>query len=148
MEFKIGEPTKTPENPKDAFLITCTAMFGDADGYEEVKMALIPNTPEYLPYLQEGVEFCERMAAYNPYKIGRDKSFKGIEGGDKWLNFYGPAYNDAEIPEIYLDITQCNEREGWPTDPMTDYTIEASFRGYKVRYFDENGVEHDVEVIK
>lgn len=149
MEFKIGDPVKSPDTPKDAFVITCSAMFGDGDGGKKIDMGLFPNTPEYLPYLQEAVEVCERMLAKYPCgKSGMD-SYEGVEGGDRWFKFHGSDYIDEpDVPEIYRDITLCNEIEGWPNDPFTDYTYHSYFQGYKVRYFDASGIEHHVKVIK
>lgn len=158
-EVKIGEPVKGPENPKDSFVITATAGYGDADGSDDLTFAVIPNKPEYMPYLEEAIDFCERMKAYFPHGMGGDDTYVGIEGGDKWLGFepdssmysYELDEDDEEKPEIspiYRELTACNYYEGWPGDPMTGGQSDASFSGYVVRYFDNDGVEHEVEITK
>lgn len=150
LEIEIGEPVETPQNPKDAFMITCEAGYGDGDGEETVKFGIFPNTPEYMPYLEEAIDFCERMKSYFPRGMTGYDTFVGIEGGDKWFNFEPEGgWDDAdEVPEIYLDITACNEKEGWPGDPMNDYQGDCSFRSYQVHYFDADGVERKVKITR
>lgn len=149
LEINIGKPVHLNLNPRDAFLITCVAEYGDADGSDEFKMALFPNTPEYLPYLEEAIDFCERMKTSFPPRQSGVGTFQGMkEGGDRWLGFVPDKGRQTEIPEIYKELTECNPYEGWPQDPLTDYTQDAYFDSYKVHYFDADGIERIVDVRK
>lgn len=146
VKIEIGAPVKK-ETLYDTFRIVCTAGFGDGDGSEDIILGNFPNTPRYLPYLEEAIEFCERMKAHFPRGKGGYDTYHDVEGGDKWFHFaIDDEDREDEIPEIYDEITSANTRNGWIADPMTDYVGDASFDGYVVQYFDADGVEHHVKV--
>lgn len=149
--YQIDIESPVIETPKfrDSFLITCVAS-GISDDTKEIKLALFPNKPEYMPYLQEAIDFCERMQATELNYQTRD--YTNVEGGDRWLGFnvgFGPSMKDPDTdttPPIYYELTAVNEQEGWPHDPRSDYMVPGYFQSYKVRYFDKDGVEHRVKV--
>lgn len=144
LEINIGKPVHTKLNPRDSFVISCTAEYGDADGSIDFKLATIPNTPAYLPYLEEAIDFCRRMKEEFPKRQTGVGTFKGMkEGADRWLG----VESDEKIPEIYFDLTECNIYDGMPQDPMTDHTQDAYFDAYKVQYFDADGLECSVDIV-
>ena len=110
--------------PKDVFILTCVAMFGDADGYETVKVGQFTNTDAGKEGLEEAIRCCDRMEKKYPYGKGGEDSYDDVEGFNKW----------------FLD------GDNWPSDPYTDYQIVASFDSYKVTYFDPEGIEHPVKI--
>lgn len=149
-KIDIEGPVVAPEKIRDSFLITCEA--GISEDTKEIKLGLFPNEAEYMPYLQEAIDFCERMLAtdinYN------NRTYENVEGGDRWLGFnvgFGPSMKDPATdttPAIYYEITSVNEQEGWPHDPRSDYEVPGYFLGYQVHYFDANGVERKVKITK
>lgn len=110
--------------PKDVFVLTCEAMFGDADGYETVKVGQFSNSDSGKEDLEEALRCCERMAKKYPYGKGGEESYGDVEGFNKWFL----------------------SGDKWPSDPYTDYQFPASFESYKVTYFDAEGAEHPVKV--
>lgn len=149
LEIRIGKLMHPTLNPRDAFVLMCTASYGDGDGSDEFKMAIFQNTPEHLPYLEEALDFCERMKEKFPKRQSGIGTFYGMKAGaDRWLGFEPDKNLAADIPEIYKELTDCNPYEGWPQDPFTDYTNDAYFDDYRVRYFDADGVERNVDITK
>lgn len=117
-------PAEESNPHKDVFVLTCTAMFGDADGYESIKMGAFKNDPAGFAEIEDGIRTCERMAAKYPYGAGGDASYSDVEGFSKWFH----------------------EGDDWPRDPFTDYNILAVYDSYEVAYYDNDGAKHPVKV--
>lgn len=122
LTLEILPAIEKPQLPKDVFVLTCRAMFGDADGYEDVKVGQFSHSNEDQEKLEEAIRCCERMDKKYPHGMGGRGSFDDVEGFSKW----------------FLD------GDKWPYDPFTDYDIIASFDSYKVTYFDSESIEHPV----
>lgn len=133
---------------RDAFLITCTAEGRDIDDMPQrrnIDMAVIPNTPDRIRYLDEAVDFCERMRNAFPLGSG-DGNYNLVWGIEKWF-YVDFADEEDQVAPVYAELTACNRGNEWPLDPeMThlDPTVQMSFVGYRVRYFDMDGVERHV----
>ena len=110
--------------PANLFILYCEAGFGDADGSKIVTVGSFANSDAGLQDLESAIRTCERMKAKYPYGVGGDDNYEDVEGFSHW----------------FMD------GENWPNDPFTDYQFSASFKSYKVVYFDKNSIEHPVEV--
>jgi hypothetical protein len=110
--------------PKDVFVLTCEAMFGDADGYKTVNIGTFENNESGKADLEDAIRTCERMKAKYPYGSGWETNYDDVEGFSKW----------------FMD------GDNWPNDPFTDGEIIASYDSYSVTYFDKDGIEHPVKV--
>lgn len=134
---------------KDAFLVSCVAEGREIDDQPQLRtihLAVIPNTPEFLPYLTEAYEFCEAMEKASLPGSG-DPNYHLVPGFDKWT-FIDDL--DYEIPAVYAHLTSCNTDKSWPLDPVMahlDPTIAMTFRNYTIRYFDEAGKQHFVKPV-
>lgn len=116
-------PAVEKPQPKNVFILTCQAMFGDADGYETVKVGQFANSDSGKEDLEEALRCCDRMDKKYLYGMGGEGSYGDVEGFNKW----------------FLD------GDNWPSDPFTDYQSIASLDSYVVTYFDAQGVEHPVD---
>lgn len=137
---------------RDAFLITCLAEGREVDDMPQrknVNLAVIPNTPKYFRYLEEAIDFCDRMKNAFPLGSG-DGNYQLVQGIEKWT-YVDWADEEDQVPPIYKELTFCNRGNAWPLDPVMEHldtTVQMSFVGYKVRYFDAEGVERPAHLVK
>ena len=118
--FKIGKPVKNT-SPKNIYIVCFECMAGDADFYK---------TTEFETNDSAWVNIC--IEFYNEYKkLNYDDSHHNI-------------YKNFEHNDYYIELI-----EGWTIIPWYEqgdcyYTIQ----NFYIRYFDENGAEYYVEILK
>lgn len=117
-------PAPEVKVPKDVFILSCTAMFGDADGYKTFEVASFANGDDGFGDLESAIRTCERMKAKYPYGCGGDTTYDDVEGFAQWFS----------------------DGDNWPWDPFTDGQIIASYDSYELSYYDNDGVKHPVKV--
>lgn len=119
MELKIIGPVKE-ENPKNVFELHFEVEHGDADGSGNEVWNFEENEKEDL------ITVLEAFA----------KMLKSERG-----------YEDVNYPEIpgFKELME----QDWPQDHTAgDYYPATLVPGYKVFYFNNEGVKHDVKIIK
>lgn len=137
MKIQIGEKLKTPIN---AYVVEIETMYGDADGFGRIAVGGFKKDEEE-EYLKDLLETCERMDEAYPRGRGGYDNYDHVEGFNKWFNI------DDTTDEEYNAMSQ-REKElsaYWEYNPQCDGG-HASFYGYKVFYYDENGVKYEVSV--
>lgn len=137
MEFRIGEKVKTPIN---AYIVRCEAMYGDADGYGELLIGPFKRNQDE-EHLQDFIQFCERMKREYPWGRGGGDDYNHVEGFNKWFCSDNLSEEEYEaLPQTVKDVG-----DYWLNDPQSDGS-QASFEGYSVFYYDENGAKFNVSV--
>ena len=132
MEIKILKPIEN-EISKNCYKFIISFMFGDADGYDEVELEVDKDNP----YLERFINFLERCKTFDA-----DNSWDELE--DAWL-FVEQAYPDDSEQE--LEMEEADIMFGWLYDVAREGYM-ASFDGYEVTFFNEQGVEHNVRIKK
>ena len=124
MQFITGEAIAR-KNPKNAYGVYMEFMHGDADAYTEERIAVFPadTKTNKVGTLEECVNLMKRIEELDSQCYLRDNK-------DRLLTL--PKYED------FID--------SWPGDSTCDYQYPASFDGYYIRYYDENGHEYEVTV--
>lgn len=137
MRLVIGEKVIVKRNPKNAYVIECEVMFGDADGKEMVTLGPFKESTD-MEYLYEAIQACKNMKNAYPNGMGGDDNHNHVEGYDLWFSgclIEGLPKND---PRYKLSCE-------WPQDPTNDYEGSASFEEYKIYYYDENEIKYHVK---
>lgn len=134
MNIKIGNPIKPEKNPQNCYKFVIGFMFGDADGYDETEITVSKDHP----YLERFIKFLDSCEGFDA-----DGDFGELE--DSWLF----------VPEVNWECTDEQEAERDKADLSFDWLSDvaregyyASMNGYGVTYFDENGIEYEVKIIK
>lgn len=128
------------ENCTDSYVVECKAMYGDADGYGKVEVGgFKKNQDEVL--LWNFLETCERLVSEYPYGRGGGDDYNHVEGFNKW--FDADMMSDEEYHSLSERVKSLTT--GWLLDPTSFEGAQASFESFKVFYYDENGVKHNVE---
>ncbi|MNK60485.1 hypothetical protein D3C87_796190 [compost metagenome] len=125
MELVIGEAVAR-KNPKNAFGVYMEYMHGDADAYDEERIAVFAadtKTDKAGNSLDDCIGLMKRIEELNNQCYLRDAE-------DKLLSL--PHYEDFI--------------EYWPGDKTCDGQYPAGFDGWYIRYYDENGHEFEVNV--
>lgn len=139
MKIKLLEKADTPDY-RNQYVVECEAMFGDADGKGMVVIGgFIKGQDE--EHLEDLLQTCERLEKAYPYGRGGGDDYDHIDGFGRWFrpdNLSEEEYNS--LPECVRDL--CAE---WLLEP-DGMGHQASFEGYKVFYYDENGVKFNVAV--
>lgn len=126
---------------KNMYVVECEAMYGDADGYGSLEVGgFIKGQDE--AHLEDFLLFCERMKNAYPRGRGGYDDYNHIEGFDKW--FDADNLSDEEYQSLPERVKILSTY--WLNDPQGD-GMQASFKGYKVFYYNENGVKHHTTVI-
>lgn len=173
MRFEIKEPLVN--NLRDCFAVNINVYSGDADGYDAFRvLGFKRNQDEDL--LESILNVIQKVKAAYPNGRGGDDHLKDkVPGFSIWFDEY--RFDDEEeeyyfpkdkSEERYLEILSSrviefkersfdlytksfvDSKKGyWPGDvSLVNYSSsEASYSSHSVTYFDENGVEHKVEVI-
>lgn len=138
MNIKIGKRLNQPKH-KNQFKIVVNFMYGDADGYGEETLFVDKddkNLERFLKFLNN---------CYKAYPGGRggcdDYDSETVE--DYWL--FCDDYD--------YDMSEEEEKERNENTISLDWQIEpngfgnmASYDGYDITFFDENSIEHHVDV--
>jgi len=133
MKIKIGKPIKN-ETPKNCYKFVINFMFGDADGYDEVELEVDKDNP----YLERFINFLERCEDFDA-----DNSWDELEDAwlfveDAWWGDDDEKESEIEKADIFFEWLSDVAREGY----------NASFDGYGVTFFNEQGIEHEVKITK
>ncbi|MDF2534010.1 MAG: hypothetical protein K0R18_167 [Bacillales bacterium] len=114
--LKIGKVIPT-EQIKNVYEIKVNIMHGDADHYEDLTFHL-----ETEDEVNQYIDLLDRMEAEYPHGRGGGDDYDHLDGFNELLG------------------------DDWPGDVTSDSMYQASMDGYVVTYYDENGVEYEVEV--
>jgi hypothetical protein len=134
MKIEIGKPIEKEKNPKNCYKFVIGFMYGDADGYDDSEVEVSKDHP----YLERFINFLERCKTFDA-----DNSFKGLE--DSWL--FVPEQNWTNIPEQEKERDEADLSFDWLYDVARE-GFRASFDGYEVTFFNEQGIEHEVKITK
>lgn len=126
ISIKILEPKHT-SNPRDVFVATCVAMFGDADEFKDIRLAPIHRTSDYEAQLEELVELLDAM---ENFAWVDDREYSDLANYAKWF----PTEENYDI--------------GWyGGNPFIDENGSiATLHRYKFSYYDQEGIEHNVSI--
>lgn len=126
--IKVLEP-KYLSNPRDVFVATCVAMFGDADEFKDFRLAPIQRTPGHEEQLEELVQLLDAMEDFSWVE---DREYSDLANYAKWF----PAEADYSI--------------GWyGGDPFIDENgFIATLRRYEISYYDKDGIEYAVSITR
>jgi hypothetical protein len=126
ISIKILEPKHT-NNPKDVFVATCVAMFGDADEFKDIRLAPIHRTEGYESQIGELVELLDAM---ENFAWVDDREYSDLANYAKWFP------------------TEANYDIGWyGGNPFLDENgFIATLRRYEISYYDQEGIEHNVTI--
>lgn len=157
MSILISDRVPVKELPKEAFVIECDAMFGDADGSKIVTLGPFPTGIRGEQFLEEAILFClEAKQAQSREDV------MALPGFENWFPASADMGYDIEVddtadvdddrnestfPEAYKDFIDKETGGVWPMDPFSDWSIPASFNGFKV-YFYDSGSNKYTTVIK
>ncbi len=126
--LKITDP-KPDSNPRNTYQLRIEYMHGDADAYTDKTRNFSGNGDQ--DSLKIALLFLNAAASYD---------FDDRAGSEEQATYLAEVTGlSFEQAEEFLD----NFTEG---DCTCDFQYQAAFDGYEVVYFDERGVEHDVEV--
>jgi hypothetical protein len=121
MLFMIGNPVPA-ETIEPGFYLVMDFMHGDADKYETLRVLHVDDTDQGRQELEEAIELTIRA-----------QKLMAPGGGC-----------DAEAgSEILYDTVVGDE---WPGDVTADHQFKARCQAYYVRYFDDCGVEYEVDL--
>lgn len=123
ISIQILEPKHT-SNPRDAFVATCVAMFGDGDDYKDIRLAPIHRTTGHESQLEELVQLLEAMENFAWID---DREYTDLPDFAKWF------------------LNDDNGLSGW--NPFLDDGFIATLRRYEISYYDAEGIEHSVSVL-
>ena len=121
MQFTIGK-TVPDEGIEPGLYLVMDFMHGDGDRYETLRVFRVDNTPQGRQELEDAIELTRRAQKLMAPGGGRD-----AEAGS----------------EILYDTVVGDE---WPGDVTADHQFKARCNAYYVRYFDDCGVEYEVDI--
>lgn len=123
ISIQILEP-KHMNNPKDAFVATCVAMFGDGDEYKDIRLAPIHRVAGYESQLEELIQLLDAMENFAWID---DREYTDLPDFAKWF------------------LNADNGLSGW--NPFLDDGFIATLHRYEISYYDEDGIEHATSVL-
>lgn len=130
MEIIIGRPIEQPKY-ENVYKIVIDFMYGDADGSGQTELFIDKDNKE-LPRFIKFLNDCEKVP--------------GLAGWDSIKN-YVPDFkifaSDINRPEHNEDLEDIYVE--WHSDPTNDGG-EARFDGYRITFFNEEGIEHRVTI--
>ena len=121
MKFTIGK-TVPQETIEPGFYLVMDFMHGDADRYETLRVLRVDDTPQGRQELTEAIELVDRVREAMKDGGGRSRREGSRLLGDDLLG------------------------EEWPGDVTADHEFKAACQDYRVRYFDDCGVEYEVDL--
>ena len=140
MKIKIGKQIK-PEVHKNEYKFVIEFMYGDADGYGNEEIFINKDNP----FLERFINFLDDCKKAYPGGRGGYDDYNSDVVPDYWLfaEDYDKELTDEEEKlresvDFYIE---------WQHDPSGD-GIMASFEGYEITFFDEQGIEHEVKITK
>lgn len=132
MKITITNKPKTKPRHPNCYCIAIKFMFGDADGYETIKLR-IPRNEKNEAELPRFLKFLDNCDKAYPCGRGGCDNYDHVKDYDRYVE-------GIDNPEDLDD----NFIFHWQYDPGCD--IQSSYDGYEITYFDENNVEYLVEV--
>lgn len=128
MQVTVGQPISN-NNPREQFVVYGKAVHGDDDKYEDL---VVGEFDKDFQYTSPGRSYSGTHGATPMEALIRLlKVMEGLETDDD-------AY--SKLPGFEELIA-----EYWVTD-VTNDEYDAFCEGWYVRWFDENGIEHEVDV--
>jgi hypothetical protein len=125
ISIQILEP-KHVKNPRNAFVVTCVAVVGDGDAYNDIRLIPIYRTEGYEIQIAELVQLFDAM---KNFQWTSENSYSNLADFDKWF----PSEDHAD--------------NGWSGgNPFLDDGFVAVLDSYEIIYCDEDGVEHEVSI--
>jgi hypothetical protein len=157
MKLVIKDPVPNTKTP-NSYEVVIETMSGDGDGYEDIIVGpFIKDKDEAV--MENLFTLLDQMDKAFPHGMGGRDDFDHVGNFAVWfggnsllseekLNSYYPKY-----PYSYQEYVEINNLIGnfatdWVHDPMTDYQSPNSYVGFKVFYYDDNKVQHVVELMK
>jgi hypothetical protein len=159
MQITIKEPIPEKVNPRDSFVVDIVLMSGDGDAYNTISSSLFKRGV-HDRHLISFLETLFRIdVAFPNGRSGRDH-YDGIFGFLQWCSEgYDFEYMkkkhsnliDEHGLEAYDELFELSEElwVEWENDPYHGGdSFSKTLESFKVRYFDESGIEHEVEIAR
>lgn len=128
--FQIGNPIQS-YNPTNCYKLVINNMSGDGDHYEKTETFI---GKEYESLIEDIIELCnlsERTFGRNQIK----ERWEEIKS--KHSKFFTEEIDDSYEPIITYDVTN-------PSSVMDTPICKPFFK--KLTWFDDKGIEHDVDI--
>ncbi|AGO48947.1 hypothetical protein N356_gp055 [Cellulophaga phage phi14:2] len=142
MKFKITDRVKKNRNPTSTFEFVIELMGGDADASFYPTVLVDENNP----YLERFVKFLENCKKAYPNGKGGYDDYSHVE--DYWLFIEESEFPDDISKEqeaaFEKEVENCGITFFWESN--YEYFGESSFVNYRVLYYDENGIKHNIEI--
>jgi len=131
LPFKILGPTKPPPLKRNIFVIKAEWMSGDADAYNTETHSFKENDPESMEW------FIHACRVYKILKSSR-WGYHDWQDMNKLLNPHG-YFTRRSKDTSGIEVSDFIER-----DVFSDGQVPASLEDLDIKYYDANGIEHDV----
>jgi hypothetical protein len=135
LPFKILGPTKPPPVKKNMFVVKAKWMSGDADSYKTDEEWYKTENPKEFEWL---VDTCRVYKALMDSQYGYSE-WDEINKIINPIGYYVTAGPTRKEKKIGKDATELIGR-----DIFTDGEYPAQLESVKIKYYDANGVEHNV----
>lgn len=139
MKINVTGKTYTPDY-RNKYFVECEAMFGDADGEATVIVGgFLKGRDEEV--LEDFLLTCERLSNAYPNGRGGGDEYNHVEGFNRWFQVESLERDEWDsLPEVVQILSA-----DWVMEP-DGMGHHATFEGYEVFYYDENGVKFNVAV--
>jgi hypothetical protein len=138
VKITIGKKIR-PVERKKAYKFVINFMYGDADGEGTEEVYVDKDNP----YLEKFITFLKDCK--EAYPRGRD-GYSCHYNSEKIKNYWLFCETGDELTDKqFEEIEECGISLDWQYDP-TNEGYQASFEGYEVTYFDEDGQEYEVKI--
>jgi len=138
IKFMIGEPICKKTNPKNKFALHVNVMHGDADNYEDLDAWFFSasgdskNLRSSIEDLRDAVNILNKMTKTNSNR----RNIKIVEEYYKSKNLP----DEKDVSYYYY---------GWCDFLPGDIKYQlASVQSFKVTYWDNCGIEHNVQIVE
>lgn len=159
LKLFILDPVPAVELPSESYVVEIETMIGDGDGYPTSTLGPFKKNQDEAS-LQSLLETLKRMKEEHPYGMCGSDRYDMVFGFEQW--FPGDDGNDYELLERYspkliakygkealmevIELSKDHYGE-WKDDITTDGYSPEQLLGYKVFYYDKNGVKYNVEYV-
>lgn len=156
MKISITNPVVVELNPVSSYVVEVESMMGDGDGYSKFNVGIFKE--DEMNFLECLLETLNRMSVAFPHGMSGSDDYEKVLGFPQW---FGEGFDLDEMKRYYLknlalhgveanqnilDNYKADYSDCWNMDATSDYQSPESFVGYKVFFYDENGIKYDVEV--
>jgi hypothetical protein len=135
-KLEIGEPIKPKDNPKNTWRIYAKVMHGDADKYETTKKDFlkIRKNDRHAGEKELIYAICLLIKILNLHHNDR-RDFDHLS--EPTAKECGYNY-EPDMEQILCDLV--------PGDCTCDFQYKTYLESFRVVWFDENGIEHEVNI--